>query len=65
MGVLEAARWPVAVSEMTLLLKEAVTAGIGTCLLFVEGSVNNNKKTAPLGATKFEKVNVQPTGNKV
>ena len=55
----KAAGWSVAVGETTLRFQEAVAAGIGGCLLFLEGSVDNNKKTAPLGATKFEKVNDQ------
>ena len=37
--------------------EEAVAAGIGGCLLFLEVSVENNKKK--LGATKYEKVNDQ------
>ena len=39
-------------------LKEAVAACIGGCLLFLEGPVEQHK-TAPLGATKFQKVNDQ------
>ena len=34
--------------------QEAVAAGIGGCLLFLEDSVEQHK-TAPLGTTKFEK----------
>ena len=37
----------------------AFTTGVGRCPLFLEASVGDNKKTAPLGAAKFEKVNVQ------
>ena len=55
----KAAGWSVAVGETTSRREEAVTAGVGRCLLFLEASVDNNKKTAPLGATKFEKVDVQ------
>ena len=40
------------------LKAEAVTTGVGGCLLFLEGSLNK-KQMAPLGATKFEKVNDQ------
>ena len=56
----KAAGWSVAGGKMTSGRKEALTAGVGGCLLFLETSVNNNnKRRAPLGATKFEKVNVQ------
>ena len=54
----KAAGWSVAVGETTSRFQQAVAAGVGGCLLFLEGSVDN-KKTAPLGATKFEKVNDQ------
>ena len=54
----KAAGWSVAVGETTSRFQEAVAAGVGGCLLFLEGSVDN-KKMAPLGATKFEKVNDQ------
>ena len=43
-GVPKAAGWSVAVGETTSRRQEAVAAGVGRCLLFLEGSVDNNKK---------------------
>ena len=43
-GVLKTARWSVAISKTTPCRKDAVTVGVGRFLLFLEGSVNNNKK---------------------
>jgi len=57
--VLKVAGWSVVSGKTTSRCEEAVTAGGGRCVLFLEASVNNNKKTGPLAATKFEKVNVQ------
>ena len=47
------------VKRLRVAKKLSVAAGIGGCLLFLEGSVDHNKKTAPLGATKLGKVNDQ------
>ena len=54
----KAAGWPVAGGQMPSRLQKAVAACIGGCLLFLEGPVEQ-QKTAPLGASKFEKVNDQ------
>ena len=54
----KAAGWPVAGGKTPLRLQEAVAACIGGCLLFLEGPVEQ-QNTAPLGGTKFEKVNDQ------
>ena len=46
-------------ADMVRQNEQRIIAYIGGCLLFLEVFVENNKKTAPLGATKFEKVNDQ------
>ena len=48
---------PSLISAFRTLL-EQIAACIGGCLVFLEGPVEQ-QKTAPLGATKFEKVNDQ------
>ena len=47
------------VGETTSRREEPATADVGGSLLFLEGTVLSTKKNSRLGATKFEKVNVQ------